>query len=193
MFIPLSILSIYLGYNISLAYFKTQRLIATDFLVDFRHAKASFGSGAIISIIAVYGIKTMIPLLDIVARYVIDKSILISVAQTHVMTSHDIANFLNSIAPYLAYIIPSSAIIIYYSFVLFSMLYLPKVFKVAEVQKFVRRDLLFEVLFLFAIFGLSLWFKSLLISINLQEALLSLNISFIAAFFRSYLETMRES
>jgi hypothetical protein len=128
-----------------------------------------------------------------VAGYVIDKNILISVAQTHVMTSHDIAIFSNSIAPYLAYIIPSSAIIIYYSFVLFSMFYLSKVFKGIEVLKIIRRDLLFEISFLFTIFGLSLWFKSLLIPINLQEALLSLNISFIAMFFRSYLEVMRES
>lgn len=186
---------IYLGYNLSLAYFKTQQLVVTNFIDDLRYAKAAIGSTAIISIIAVYGLKAALPLLDVVfCDYVVGKSVLVSAARIpELPTARDIFDELNYLIPYVAYYLPLFAIVIYYSFAFFSALYMPKVFKDIDVSQGIRADLKFEIIFLFLVFSVSTWFESLFTTITPQKILLSLAKSFIATLFRSYLETLRRS
>jgi hypothetical protein len=159
--------------------------------------KATLGTTAIISIFGFYSIKAILLFSYTIFRHIIDKNILISVAQLNtkniLYASRDLITWINYLTSYFAYLVPLTALIIYYSFILFSILYFPKVFKDIHVPKIILKDLQFELMFLFMIFGLSLLFKSVFTTINLQEIPLSLSISFITTLFRSYLETIRAS
>jgi len=186
--------TIYLGYIVSLAYFKTQQKVTTKPEIDFKHVKASFSTGILISVIGINIMWTSFPLLNIISQHILDRSILIAQCSVSgACSSKGILGFFNNIIPIIAYLIPLGGLFLYYSFVFFSVLCLrrKKEFTNVPLPANVLAECMWDLAFFFIVFGLSLWLQSLITPLDFQKILLSLASSFIASSFREYLKTMR--
>jgi len=185
---------VYLSYIVSLAYLKTQKKVASNPFNDFKLLRIGMGSAIVISIILVYGIHALVPFLSILFKNILDKSILFHGEVKELIFSKDVIDYIRYLEPYLAYSVPLVCIAIYYLTELFSIAYLPrkKEFQDVSVPRSLLREAGLELLFFIAVFLLSLWLESLLINLCFHYILIALLSSFIASFFRNYLEFFKE-
>ena len=186
---------IYLGYVTSLAYFKTQRKVATKPDIDFKRIKASYSTFILISVIGINILFTSLPLLNLVSQRILDRSILIAKCSiSGIWTSEDILVFFNNILPTIAYSIPLIGLFLYYSFIFFSILLRrKKEFMNICLPVNVLAECIWDLTFFFTVFRLSLWLQFLITPLNFKKILISLISSFIASSFREYLRAMKST
>ena len=112
------VLGLYIGYVDGLAYLKTQKLVKTRSLNDFKYIKAVIASVAMLSIIIVYGFKQILLFLNVFSNYIVGKNILVL---SHPSLLPNITGLLTGLLdfflPYSAYILPLVMLTMYHSFV----------------------------------------------------------------------------
>lgn len=146
------------------------------------------GSATIVSIYCFSILNGLIPLLTVLASFIIDRSVLVSVSgMPELFLSRPISNLLVYLTPYIAYLIPFALMSAYYSIVISSIFYLYRDFKDTISVKNILKELKYDHCLLLAITIINLYLQSLFTNITLQEILLSLSNSFMITLVNDYL------
>ncbi|MEM4655019.1 MAG: hypothetical protein QXL34_05995 [Thermosphaera sp.] len=185
------ILAVYAGHVVSKASLKAMQeanYTVVDLRLKFNLLGGMVGSATIVSIYCFSILNGLIPLLTVLASFIIDRSVLVSVSgMPELFLSRPISNLLVYLTPYIAYLIPFALMSAYYSIVISSIFYLYRDFKDTISVKNILKELKYDHCLLLAITIINLYLQSLFTNITLQEILLSLSNSFMITLVNDYL------
>jgi hypothetical protein len=177
-----------LAYLSSQAYIQSWRKISVEPLRDFRFAKSTMGASFIISLLAVYAFRLVIPMMQSVSQGFLDRAVLVAhnTSEDWILTSTALAGYFGDVIPLFAYLVPISVTIYSYLFAALSTLQFPR-----ELARSARSDLLADLAFFVLVFLCGIWLQSLYVKLSIEPVVISLASAFIAASFRNYLEAWR--
>ncbi|MEM4579115.1 MAG: hypothetical protein QXF92_02050 [Thermosphaera sp.] len=185
------ILAVYAGHVVSKASLKAMQeanYTVVDLRLKFNLLGGMVGSATIVSICCFSILNGLIPLLTVLASFIIDRSVLVSVSgMPELFLSRPISNLLVYLTPYIAYLIPFALMSAYYSIVISSIFYLYRDFKDTISVKNILKEFIYDHILLFITFIINMYLQSLFTNITLQEILLSLSNSIMITLVNDYL------
>ena len=204
-----SFASVYGGYIISLAYFKTEQKIETKTEIDFKYIKAFLSTGILVSATFIIMWRASFPLLNLILQHTLDQNVLVLrcirdgvltskhmlslCTENEIFTCEHLLSLINDLTVTFAFIVPVTFSLVRYSFIFLSILYLNKKEEFINIPLPANalNESVLDLVFFFIVFGLNLWLQSLISSFDFQKVAWSLASSFAAASFREYLEVIR--